>query len=135
MTQTNRLSRFVNVADGISAEQAVERARLRLERIRPDVERNLVETLAALRHYFGLLTGPPPSAVRTEFRRLTYELAAASGTFGRPGLSKVAVALCELFDILDQRNGWDRPAVEVHLDAMRLLLAQPQPHRRLADAR
>lgn len=125
VAEPNRLSRFLNAPDGITEEQATERARLRLDRIRPSVERDLVETLASLREYLRLLSGAPPAAVRTELRRLTYELAATAGTFERPGLSKVAVALCELFDILDQRNGWDRAAVDVHLDAMRMLLAQP----------
>jgi hypothetical protein len=125
VSPTNRLARFLNAPDGITAEQATARAQARLSRIQESVERELAEAIDCLRGYLRLLHGDPPSAVRDELKRLTYALAANAGTFGRPELSKVARDLCELFDVLDQRGAWDRAAVDVHFDAMRLLLSQP----------
>jgi len=57
----------------------------------------------------------------------TYELASAvldtAGFFETGPLFTAAFSLCELSDRMLGRNEWDWPSVEVHLRAMRLILA------------
>lgn len=116
------LAACLDTPDGITASEAENFAGLKLEMLR---ERSLAEidnAIDALMGYLRLLKhGTPPPAVVAEMHRLSCEIAGIAGTFGYGCLGKAAYSLCKLIDDCGTRGQWDRVAVDIHFDAIRLL--------------
>ena len=105
----------------MTAEEAVTAAEQRLEGLRG---RFLSDTAATIRamHVLGSEIDPGPDETRAhELYRLSNSLVGVAGLFGNAGLSDVALSLCTLVERLLLARRWDRSAVQLHLDSLRLL--------------
>jgi hypothetical protein len=114
----NRLTHFVNTADGIPLAEAIARAEANVAEIKPPS----VEHIDALLAELGPKppTAPAPAEVDRLYR-IANELAGICGLFDLPSVGKAAYSLCELLDFLRTAGSWNTAAVAVHLDGLRLL--------------
>lgn len=119
------LARCLNAPRGITVEAAEQRAQVHLNAIENLAVKEMAACVDSFASYLKLLHGNPPDAVRDELQRLAYVIASSAGTFGREALGAAALSTCELIDVFRQKHTWDREAIDVHCDAMRLLLDLP----------
>ena len=120
------LAACIGTLDGITAGEAENFANLKLGLMRDKTLAEIDNAIDGFSGYLRLLKqGTPPAAVEAEMHRLSCEIAGIAGTFGFPALSEAAYSLCKLIDERGTRGQWDRIAVDVHFDAMRLL-RQPE---------
>jgi hypothetical protein len=118
-------SRFLNDPDGMSADDAVRLAQFKLDGMAEHVERELADVVERLRLLFIEQAERPSAMASADLRNVSYELACTAGTFNRSGLSEAGRALCVLLDGLESRGAWDREAVRVNIDVIRLLMRSP----------
>ena len=114
-----RMKRFINVPDGLNMEEACARADLHLQMLGDRPAEEMERSLDALAGMVNAAHEAPDQRARSEMQQLAVTITSLGGTFGRDGLSKAGYSLCLLLDELG--DGWDREAVQVHYDAMRLL--------------
>jgi hypothetical protein len=116
------LASCIGTPDGITAEQAENYAALKLEMLRELSLAEIDNAIDCISGYLRLLKlAVPPPAVEAELHRLSCEIAGIAGSFGHGALGEAAYSLCKLIDERSARGQWDRIAVDVHFDAMRLL--------------
>ncbi len=116
-----RLSKLITEPGGIRVTDAVAAATQNLESVRQTcldkVDRCLNE-IEALHAEAGRKASPE---VRDEIYRLANQIHGLAGVFGLAPLGEAAFSLCELIDRLQHAGAWRWDAVEVHLNALRLL--------------
>lgn len=105
----------------MTAEEAVTAAEQRLEGLRGRGLSDMAATIRAMQ-VLGSEIDPGPDETRAhELYRLSNSLVGVAGVFGKVGLSDVALSLCTLVERLLLARRWDRSAVQLHLDSLRLL--------------
>ena len=114
----NRLTHFVNTADGIPLAEAIAAADAKLVDIKPP---GLVHIDAVMAELDANAPTKPSAAEIERLYRIANELAGVGAVFGLPALGRAAYSLCELLDALRTRESWNAAAVGVHLDGLRLL--------------
>jgi hypothetical protein len=117
----NRLSAFVGVAKGMTAESAIRAAEVRLEAIAVPMKAALDDFIMAIGFYVAAPLSPPPRSVRNEIQRLAMEVEGLAGSFAMPLLGETAASLVDLIEVFAERDIWSREAVELHSDALRFL--------------
>jgi len=116
------LARFINTPTGLKPGEAANLASLHLELLRGKGIAQIDDALDSLDGYLRLLGGrTPPPAVEQELQRLTYAIIEVAETFGYQSLGKSAYSLFELLDNIGVSGQWDRDAVIVHMESLRLL--------------
>ena len=117
------LSDFLNRADGLDMDQALDRAALHLESMRGKIERGLDDNVAAI----GAMIEDSSLDLRTQAQTL-YSLAdgilSVAAMFQRKTLGDIAFSLCDLLQVFEKADAWDSSAVRAHYDAMRLVQAK-----------
>ncbi len=118
---TRQLSELLHRPGGITADEAVTAAEQRLDGLR---DRGLSD-IAATIHDMVVLgseidVGPDEKASR-ELYRLSNSLVGVAGVFGKGELGDVSLSLCTLIERLLLARRWDRDAVQLHLNSLRLL--------------
>lgn len=111
-----RLKKIMDEPGGVSAEQALQRAKAGLESIREDC---LGATDAKVAQLLGLATEGALGASEKMYR-LSNEIFAEAGAFGLGELSAVAHSLCSLI-AANEGGQLPRAAAMVHIEAMRAL--------------
>jgi hypothetical protein len=117
------LARFINIPGGITLADAEERASMRLESLSERAVADMEESIVRIQAYLRLLSGAPPTVVCHEIHRLSCCVASLGGSFDRHGLTEAARSLCRLLDDSEGPVPWDRKAVDLHVDAMRILFS------------
>ncbi len=118
---SRRLAQLVLRPGGITASEAVAAAELKLEGLR---DRGLSEIAATISRMQALAFAIPPNCPKqqgNELYVLSNSLVGIAGVFGKDGLGSMALSLCTLIERLLLAQRWDKPAVALHLDSMRLL--------------
>lgn len=111
-----RLKKMLDQPGGVSAEQALARAKQGLESIREDCLGATDEKIASLQ----ALAGANDAGRSEKMYRLSNEVFAEAGAFGLGELSAVAHSLCSLL-AANEGKAPPRAAVVVHVEAMRAL--------------
>ncbi len=114
----NRLTHFVNTADGIPLADAIAAGEAKLAEIKPP---GLVYIDAVLAELDAKAPAQASEAQVERLYRIANELAGVGAVFGLPALGRAAYSLCELLDALRTGGSWNAAAVGVHLDGLRLL--------------
>lgn len=119
-----RLSSIVDQAGGMSARSAIKAADELLEPMRDEGRRRVEAAIVTLEQ----TAAASPSLERAELLRALYVQATAvldaAGPFGLDDLCRAAFSLCELVDRYSRlETPVDRRAVDVHVQALRLLNA------------
>ena len=118
ISHPNRLTHFVNTADGIPMGEAIAAAEGKLAEIKPP---GLVHIDAVMAELDAKAPVRPSAAEVERLYRIANELAGVGMVFGLPALGRAAYSLCELLDALRSNEAWNAAAVSVHLDGLRLL--------------
>ncbi len=111
---------------GLRVGDALDAAQTNLESIREDCLKAIdarLETLEQLHHQ--TLAGDRPE-LRDEIYAQAADIQSVAGVYGLDELGQAAFSLCDLVDRLRSVDRWDRQAVAVHLNALRLF-RNPQP--------
>lgn len=125
MTSPQRdLSDFLNRSDGMSMDDALDRAALHLESMRGKIERGIDDNVAAI----GAMLGDKSADLHAQAHTL-YSLAdgilSVAAMFQRKTLGDIAFSLCDLLQVFERASVWENGAVRAHYDAMRLVQAKP----------
>lgn len=120
----SRLSQLINQPGGVTVRNALARAEENLAEMRDDCLTAIVEAVTSLEKMLeGKVTEPGPWL--DEVYRLASSVLDASGPFGLEDVAAAAFSLCELADRLQSAGRCEKPWVEVHVRALRLLLQLP----------
>ncbi len=114
------LARFADPINGIDADQMTREAEKELEPVRRQASEeigNRIERLGALVRQAG---NTPTDEQRAEIYSAANAVYGVAGTFDRASLGQVSFLLCELLVELGNAGTWNRQAVQLHIDAMRL---------------
>lgn len=128
----NSLARMVNQAGGMRAEDALRKAEENLDTIKPVLAEEVEKNLAALLQALDSAVTRPDKPVLDEAYLRSNQVAGMAGLSGLAPLGQAAFSLCELLDKLGVAERWNPEAVDVHLNAMRLLRRMPEPDKQTA---
>lgn len=118
-----RLSKEGFKAGGISVDDALKRADASLETLRGPCETAIDDALAQIESRFGAAAAGRESGRFDDLHRLAANIIDASIFARESGIDKAARALCQLTGLCQARNAWDWVAVDLHINALRLLRA------------
>lgn len=116
-----RLSTMALRNGGITAQEAIKRADSALEELKPPSKADIDAAIAELEARF---VGSRPEAGGAH-AELLYAVSAriidVSFCLPNSGIDRAARALCDLVDLSMERGVWDQQAVDVHIEALRML--------------
>lgn len=116
----NRLAKLATLPGGRTFDEAVRAADRRVESVRERCLASLAEKASALTIAAQLARSSDTPAF-DDLYRLSNAIYGVAGTFDRKGLAEAASSLCDLLQgFLDgEPPNW--PAIDVHVDGVRLL--------------
>ena len=117
----NRLASMIKERGGILAQDAVVAAEAGVESLREASLAALDETLAEIERRFGKAAEDRQSASFEGLYLLSSRIIDVGYFVSDTGVDKAAVSLCALADSLAEAGVWRWDAVDVHLNALRLL--------------
>ncbi len=118
---TRALGRLVNRPGGITVTEAVAAAEQNLEGLRDRGLSSIAETISSLHALAGEMRPGPDSRQAADLYRMSNSLIGIAGVFGKSGLGEVALSLCTLIERLLLARQWDRSAIQLHVDSLRVL--------------
>lgn len=119
----NRLSAMIKDRGGLLARDAIAAAEAGVESLRESSMAALDETLAEIERRFGKDAPDRASEPYEELYLLGSRIIDVSAFVTDAGIDKAAVSLCTLVDSCEGGGNWRWDAVDVHLNALRLLRA------------
>lgn len=117
----SRLSKIIRQPGGTTVRGALKDAKRNLDMIRRECVAEIDVKLGVIQQKFGQADAKPSDADLEELYRLSNDVVGMAGVFEMMELGEAAFSLCELIDRLKAPDQWDWPAVEVHLNGLRLL--------------
>jgi hypothetical protein len=119
----NRLASMIKERGGILAQDAVIAAEAGVESLREASLAALDETLAEIERRFGKAAEDRESEPFDALYLLSSRIIDVGHFVSDSGVDKAAVSLCTLADSLAEAEVWRWDAVDVHLNALKLLRA------------
>ena len=116
-----RLSALALHNGGLTVGEALDRAGAALEGLRLPCQETIDVALAEIEARFGAAAAARDQAPFADLDRLASRIVDASIFLREVDLDRAARALCRLTRLCEQRGAWDWVAVELHIDALRLL--------------
>ena len=117
----NQLAKVVREPGGRTAAQHVKAAEVRIEGVRDVSLASLVEKAEQMAAIAAAgRTGANPKAFDGIYD-LSNAIFGIAGTFGLKGLAEAAFSLCDLADGFRSGEAANWPAIDVHVDGIRLL--------------
>lgn len=111
---TSRLTRFIDLPEGLDMQTALANARANAEAYRERALSQIDTDIAALMAAGDAVT--PETAAR-----LGESIGSMAGMFGLPALEQSARRLCDMVRTLVERSTWDRSSVWVNVQALKLI--------------
>lgn len=121
MSAPSRLSRFMDLPEGIDASQALTAAGENLNAHRDDALGLIDKALA------DLAQSDSAEASSEAVARLADSVASLAGMFELVALSRAAKRLGDTVRVMMDRQIWDSETVSVHVAALRVLRTQTDP--------
>jgi hypothetical protein len=126
-----RFQQMARRSGGVSREQAIERAQLALEHVKPAYEQDFLERevsgLTELVKKVEAGQEEPGWLETTTFR--TRQLRDSAGSLGYELITFIAGSLCELLDSIEAGGECNMESIVCHVDA--LMLARHRQYRRM----
>ena len=119
----NRLANMIKERGGILAKDAIVAAEAGVETLREASLAALDETIAEIDRRFGKGVEGRESESFEGLYLLSSRIIDVGHFVSDVGIDKAAVSLCSLADSLAEAGAWRWDAVDVHLNALRLLRA------------
>jgi hypothetical protein len=117
----NKLGELMRKPGGVRVGDALDRAQKNLDLARDDCLGDMDRQLAELDAMCAEGGRSPEDEVKRRIYDHSNDIVAVAGTFGLHELGEAAFCLCELVDRLRRLGQWNKAAVQVHLEACRLL--------------
>jgi hypothetical protein len=117
---TKRLAQLVNRPGGLTVNEAVAAAEGELIKLRDRGLSEIDETIGAMQKIADAFTQTQAKSAREELYSHANFLIGVGGVFERTDIGEVARSLCALMEVLMVSGSWDRAAVQLHLDSLRL---------------
>ena len=130
----NRLSMLVRANGGVMAKDALAAADAALEPLRAESLGVLDAALAEIEGQFGKTAAATrASAAYQDLYTLALRIIDVSGFLPGSCVDQAAISLCALVDNCAEAGGWRWDAIDVHINALRLLrTADLSPEQRRA---
>ena len=119
----NRLAALMAMPGGISAREAIRRSEAAVELLREPGLATIDATLAAIETRFGAAAPGRDGESFEDLYRLCTAIIDSSIFLRGSGLDDAVRVFCDLVDLCSEIGRWDWPAVDVHINALRLLRA------------
>jgi len=119
----NRLANMIKERGGILAKDAIVAAEAGVETLREASLAALDQTVAEIERRFGKAAENRESESFEALYLLSSRIIDVGQFVSETGVDKAAVSLCTLADSLAEAGVWRWDAVDVHLNALRLLRA------------
>jgi hypothetical protein len=119
----NRLAGMIKERGGILAKDAIVAAEAGVETLREASLAALDQTIAEIERRFGKTVEGRESESFEALYLLSSRIIDVGQFVSDSGVDKAAVSLCTLADSLAEAGAWRWDAVDVHLNALRLLRA------------
>jgi hypothetical protein len=116
----NRLARLVKERGGLMAKDAIAAAEVGVESLRETCMAELDEALAEIERRFARGTARESESFETLYA-LTLRIIDVSAFVADAGVDQAAISLAALTDSCTEAGVWRWDAVDVHLNALRLL--------------
>lgn len=111
---------------GMTVADALRRADAALEQMRGPCLETIDESLAEIEARYGAGAAGRAAEPFSDLYALSSKIIDASIFFTGADLDKAARALCQLTALCEAQKAWDWVAVDLHLDALRMLRAVGQ---------
>ena len=121
VTPELRLTGLIEAPGGPTVAEALANAAANLESIRPSCLAEMTALLEQAEARFGQMSESPDAAAVTGLYGVAVGAIGGGEVSGTPGVDETLKSLSDLIDALRARDGFDRAAVAVHLQAWRLL--------------
>lgn len=128
-----RLTSLLKTPGGLPVGEAIEQASANLKTLQPEAIRELHAVVERAEAAFAAMPAGFDETSLAELYALISSSIGIGSVSGAAAADTVLVSLSNLLDHLTVHRLWDRPAVEVHIQALRLLLS-PAGQGRGADA-
>jgi hypothetical protein len=119
----NRLAVLMAAKGGLSAREAIRRSEAAVETLREPCLATIDSAIAEIDARFGPAAPDRDGADFEDLYSLCTRIIDVSIAVRGTGLDDAARAFCDLADISSELGRWDWPAVDVHIEALRLLRA------------
>jgi|GEM_PF-4495487 len=121
MSQSSRLTRFLDLPDGIAAGEALARAGESLESHR-EAALKVIDTA------IGELATAGSQAPHDVLARLSDSIGGLAGMFRLEALGQAAKRLGDIVRLFEERGAADPDLIGLHIAALRALRVQTDPH-------
>jgi hypothetical protein len=130
----NRLSMLVKASGGVMAKDALEAAEAALEPLRAESLGVLDAALVEIESRFGKTAAATrASGAYQDLYTLAQRIIDVSGFLPGSSVDQAAISFCALVDNCAEAGGWRWDAIDVHINALRLLrTADLSPEQRRA---
>ncbi|WP_419319898.1 chemotaxis protein CheE [Caulobacter sp. ErkDOM-E] len=118
MSQPSRLTRFMDLPDGLAVDEALARADASLESHRQ-------AALQLIDQALGELADAGSRASAEALARLSDSIGSLAGMFQLNALCRVAKRLGDIVRTLNERGGADHDLIGLHITALRVIRVQP----------
>lgn len=120
----HRLGKLLSTPGGLPVADAVAEAETRLAELAAPAREELAALLAASEAAVDRLPGGFDGGALSELYSLAHSGIGLGRLCARPSVDLALQSLCDLLDHLSTHERWDREAVAVHVQAMRLLIVE-----------
>ncbi len=121
MSQSSRLTRFIDLPDGIAVGEALARAGESLESHR-EAALKVIDTA------IGDLAAAGSQAPYDSLARLSDSIGGLAGMFQLDALGQAAKRLGDMVRLFEERGAADPDLIGLHIAALRAIRIQPDPH-------
>lgn len=120
---TNRLTALIKERGGLMAKDAIAAAEAGVESLRESSMAALDAAMAEIERRFGRSAADRQSEPFEGLYVLASSILDVSAFVTDAGIDKAAISLCTLVDSCESAGAWRWDAVDVHINALRLLRA------------
>lgn len=120
---TNRLTALIKERGGLMAKDAIAAAEAGVETLRESSMAALDEAISEIERRFGKDVAARAEEPYEDLYVLGSRIIDVSAFVSNAGIDKAAMSLCTLVDSCEGAGYWRWDAVDVHIDALRLLRA------------
>lgn len=117
----NRVGAVMAKPGGVSAREAIRRSEAGVETLRGPGMATIDARLAEIESRFGPAAASREGESFEDLYSLCTQIIDASIFVRGTGLDDAVRAFCDLVDLCSEIGRWDWPAVDVHIDALRML--------------
>lgn len=119
----NRLRAAMAASGGLSAREAIRRSEAAVDTLREPCLAAIDGAIAQIELRFGAAAAGRDGEDFETLYRLSTHIIDSSIVVRNSGLDDAARALCGLADLSGEMGRWDWPAVQVHIEALKMLRA------------